>query len=202
MPGLALALLALYGTLALGFRAILQLQRTGSTGVIGVGGGVRSIEWLAGVLFELAIAFCIAAPILDLTEIADPIPALDGGFAHAAGIVLAVGGTIATVVAQWTMGDAWRVGIDHTERTELVTEGPFSLVRNPIFAAMVPTFVGIALLVPSIVAIAAVVALVVALELQVRLVEEPHLRQMHGPTYLDYAVRVGRFVPGIGRIHR
>ena len=200
MPGLALAFLALYGTLALGFRAILQLQRTGSTGVMGIGGKAGSIEWIAGVLFEVAIAICIAAPILDLTEVVDPVSALDGGLAHAAGIVLATGGTIATVAAQWAMGDAWRIGIDHSERTELVTSGPFSIVRNPIFAAVIPTFAGIALLVPSVVAIAGTLLLVVSIELQTRLVEEPHLRRMHGATYAGYAARVGRFIPGVGRL--
>jgi protein-S-isoprenylcysteine O-methyltransferase Ste14 len=200
MPALALTLLALYGTLALGLRAAVQLQRTGSTGVIGVSGRIGSIEWLAGVLFETALAICIAAPILDLTDHANPLSALNGGVAHAAGVLLAIGGTVGTVAAQWAMGDAWRVGVDHTERTELVTDGPFSIVRNPIFAAVIPTFTGIALLVPSIVAITGTLLLMVSLELQTRLVEEPHLRRMHGAAYVDYAARVGRFIPGLGRI--
>ena len=35
-------------------------------------------------------------------------------------------------------------------------------------------------------------------QLQVRLIEEPYLRQTHGSGYVDYASRVGRFVPGLG----
>jgi protein-S-isoprenylcysteine O-methyltransferase Ste14 len=44
--------------------------------------------------------------------------------------------------------------------------------------------------------------LVVALgmELHVRRVEEPYLHWAHGDAYRDYAARVGRFVPGVGRI--
>jgi protein-S-isoprenylcysteine O-methyltransferase Ste14 len=30
-------------------------------------------------------------------------------------------------------------------------------------------------------------------------VEEPYLRTTHGPAYADYASRVGRFIPGIGK---
>ena len=41
---------------------------------------------------------------------------------------------------------------------------------------------------------------VVALELQTRLVEEPYLRRVHGAAYEEYARRVGRFVPGVGRL--
>jgi protein-S-isoprenylcysteine O-methyltransferase Ste14 len=56
------------------------------------------------------------------------------------------------------------------------------------------------LLVPSWVAIAGLAGLVVALELQVRVVEEPYLLRTHGARYADYARRVGRFAPGVGRL--
>jgi protein-S-isoprenylcysteine O-methyltransferase Ste14 len=46
------------------------------------------------------------------------------------------------------------------------------------------------------------VAVVVALEIQVRLVEEPYRRRVHGDHYGDYAARTGRFVPLTGRFHR
>ena len=98
------------------------------------------------------------------------------------------------------MGTSWRIGVDPGERTELVTNGPFALVRNPIFAAMLPTALGLTLLVPSWIAIAGFVGLLVALELQVRVVEEPHLLRVHGASYASYAARVGRFVPGLGRL--
>jgi protein-S-isoprenylcysteine O-methyltransferase Ste14 len=37
-------------------------------------------------------------------------------------------------------------------------------------------------------------------ELQVRAVEEPYLRLVHGEAYAIYAANTGRFVPGIGRV--
>jgi protein-S-isoprenylcysteine O-methyltransferase Ste14 len=40
----------------------------------------------------------------------------------------------------------------------------------------------------------------VALELHVRLIEEPYLQRVHGAQYATYAARVGRFIPGIGRL--
>ncbi|MBA4192676.1 MAG: lactaldehyde reductase [Planctomycetaceae bacterium] len=45
---------------------------------------------------------------------------------------------------------------------------------------------------------AGLVLLVVAIELQVRGVEKPYLRAVHGQQYRDYTAAVGRFVPGIG----
>jgi protein-S-isoprenylcysteine O-methyltransferase Ste14 len=43
-------------------------------------------------------------------------------------------------------------------------------------------------------------ALVAALGMQVRYVEEPYLMRTHGRRYLAYASRVGRFVPGLGKL--
>jgi protein-S-isoprenylcysteine O-methyltransferase Ste14 len=38
-----------------------------------------------------------------------------------------------------SMGASWRIGVDPSERTDLVTGGAFALVRNPIFSAMLLT---------------------------------------------------------------
>ena len=84
-------------------------------------------------------------------------------------------GLAGTLLAQAAMGASWRIGVDTTESTELVTAGPFALVRNPIFSAMIPAFLGLALLVPNAAALAGFAALVVAVEVQVHLVEEPYL---------------------------
>ena len=200
MAELALILYGVYLALAFGLRTALQWRSTGSSGFHGVGGRPGSAEWLAGVGFVVALLLGAAAPALALADIAEPIEALDGAAAHAAGIVLAVVGIAMTLYAQIAMGESWRIGVDPEERTELVTHGPFGLVRNPIFSAMIPTGLGLALMVPSVVAAAGFIALVVALELQVRVVEEPYLVRAQGRHYLEYARRTGRFFPGVGRL--
>ena len=200
MAAWALGFYLLYLALAFGVRTAIQLRRTGSSGFSGISGRPGSAEWLGGVLFVVALVLGLLAPLLDLAGILDPIDPLDGEIGHAAGGGLFFGGLAATLVAQAAMGESWRIGVDESERTELVTDGPFSVVRNPIFAGMIPTSVGLALLVPNVVALLAVVALVLALEIQTRLVEEPYLLRAHGETYASYARRVGRFLPGIGRL--
>lgn len=200
MASLALILYVLYLALAFGLRTLIQLRRTGSTGFYGLGGRPGSAEWLAGIGFTLALLLGAAAPVLALLGLVAPIAALDVAAVHAVGLVLALAGIGVTFYAQVAMGTSWRIGVDEAERTELVTTGPFALVRNPIFAAMLPTGLGLALLVPSEVAFAGFAGLAVALELQVRVVEEPYLRRTHGAAYADYAARVGRFFPGLGRL--
>jgi protein-S-isoprenylcysteine O-methyltransferase Ste14 len=201
MATLALIFYAVYLALAFGLRTLIQVRQTGSTGFHGIGGRPGSPEWIAGVGFVLALVVGFAAPVLALLEVVEPIHALDTTGIHAIGIVLATLGIAATLYAQIAMGTSWRIGVDPTDQTALVTTGPFALVRNPIFAAMLPTALGLALLVPSWIALAGFAGLLLALELQVRRVEEPYLLRAHDSAYADYAARVGRFVPGVGRLH-
>jgi protein-S-isoprenylcysteine O-methyltransferase Ste14 len=201
MAWVALAGYLLYLILAFGVRTWLQIRSTGSSGFKGISGRPGSAENSAGLLFVLALVAGAAAPVLALTGAMPEIDALDGAAAHALGVVAFAVGLAGTLIAQIAMGSSWRIGVDPNEHTELVTSGPFALVRNPIFAAMLPTSLGLVLvlMVPNAVALIAFAALVVALELQVRIVEEPYLLRVHGDSYAGYAARVGRFMPGIGR---
>ena len=200
MAAVALVLYGVSLAITFGVRVALQLRRTGSTGLHGLPPEAGPWEWVAGGMFIAGLLMGGAAPILALLGILDPIPALDGPVGHVVGLVLAVGGIALTFSAQLAMGDSWRVGVDPEERTELVTGGPFRLVRNPIYSAMLPTVLGLVLMVPSALALAAIVTLFVGLELQVRLVEEPYLLRVHGNAYAAYAARVGRFVPSLGLV--
>lgn len=196
---LALGLYAVYMALAFGLRTWLQLRRTGQSGFKGIRGRPGSLEWTAGVLFVGALAVGVAAPVLDVADALEPVGALDSAGVRATGVAVFVVGLVATLHAQVAMGESWRIGVDEGERTALVTSGPFALVRNPIFAAMLPASLGLALLVPNVIALGGLAALWLALEIQVRLVEEPYLLRAHGNAYRQYSARVGRFVPGLGR---
>jgi protein-S-isoprenylcysteine O-methyltransferase Ste14 len=200
VPELALALYVLYLGLAFGLRTVAQIRATGSSGFSGITGKPGSAEWIGGVLFVVALVLGLLGPVADLAGVLEPVDSLDGEIGHAAGLGLFWGGLVTTLGAQFAMGESWRIGVDESERTEMVTTGPFSMVRNPIFTAMVPTAVGLALLVPNVVSIVGAVALIVALQIQVRLVEEPYLLRTHGDAYAEYAGHVGRFLPLLGRL--
>jgi protein-S-isoprenylcysteine O-methyltransferase Ste14 len=195
----AIVLYAVWFLLAFGLRTILQLRRTGDSGwrAGGLPGHAGSTEWWAGLLFVVALTIGLSAPIADLVGLE---PVEHAGWIRGAGVALACLGILLTFIAQVSMGDSWRIGVDESERTDLVIGGAFEIVRNPIFSAMFVTACGLALMVPNVIAIAGVVALVVALELQVRGVEEPYLLSVHGSRYASYAAAIGRFAPRLGRI--
>lgn len=194
----ALTLYLLWASLAFGWRTIDQHRRTGDSG-LRLHAQPNTPQWWSKIGFGIAILVGLAAPIAAVAGL-DNIAALDAEWLQIAGIALTVIGILLTVAAQYAMGESWRIGVDPSERTELVTEGAFRLVRNPIFSAMLITATGLAMIIPNVVSIIGLIALIAALETQVRLVEEPYLLTLHNDTYRLYARTAGRFAPGIGRL--
>ncbi|QSQ12904.1 methyltransferase family protein [Myxococcus landrumensis] len=152
--------------------------------------GVCMGVFILGVTAWSALYAALGAAALGVWPVPETVRWLGWG-AVAAGLVV-------VRVAQVQMGASWRIGIDR-EHTALVTDGLFSVVRNPIFAGMLWVMTGITVVTPSAWTWMAWADYVLLVSLQVRL-EEEHLLGLHGEVYRDYAARVGRFIPGVGRL--
>lgn len=81
---------------------------------------------------------------------------------------------------------------------ELVTTGIYAWVRHPIYTGLIIAAIGLASIGASPGHLGAAVALVVLFMIKSRLEERMLLAQYRG--YAPYAARVGRLVPGFGRI--
>jgi protein-S-isoprenylcysteine O-methyltransferase Ste14 len=198
----AFALLAyvLFAVVAFGWRTWLQVRRTGDTGFRGFP-RERGAGRTASLLFVLGLIVAPLAPLSVLLGRAEPFggPFAEPAAKLAGALCFALGFAL-TIAAQVQMGASWRIGVQEDEKTALVTHGVFAWVRNPIFTGMLLALVGMLLLVPGVLSLAALLCSFAGLELQVRAVEEPHLRCVQGEAYRAYAGRVGRFLPGIGRL--
>ncbi|MEY2442742.1 MAG: hypothetical protein QOJ46_2168 [bacterium] len=194
MAALTLSLCMAYAAALYGAGEVVQRRRTGSRGWARA---ATSTERIANRIVFAAWLLDLLGPALVLGGAIEPV--FDDAAAQAAGAL--VGGLSLTVAvgAQRTMGAAWRTGIDPGRPSELVTTGLFALVRNPVYTTMIGLSLGVALLVPTPAGALGVTVALVGLEIQTRLVEEPHLRALHGRPYERYVARVGRFLPGIGR---
>lgn len=182
VPPLTIAYIAT----AFGWRTWKQWRTTGDAGVrVGRDGSYE--ERIAGGLFASSVAAALTG---SLSRPRHPGPV------RSAGLALMVGGLSGTLIAQVDLGRSWRIGVDPDERTDLVTSGLFSVARNPIFTAMAAFSIGTALAQRNRIATLAGLSMVAAVETQVRLVEEPYLRTVHGEAYTNYCQRVGRFLPG------
>lgn len=196
-----LALFAAFVLLAGGVRIVIQRRRTGDAGIRQFAARPNTVQFWGHYGAAIGgLTTAVAAPIADLLGLA-PLGFLDHPVTRGLGVVLAGLGILATFVAQLAMGASWRIGVDTTEKTTLVTDGPFRVVRNPVLTAMGIAFLGLTLMVPNLVAVTGFLIMLIGNQVQARLVEEPYLRQLHGAAYTDYASRVGRFLPGLGRLH-
>jgi protein-S-isoprenylcysteine O-methyltransferase Ste14 len=85
--------------------------------------------------------------------------------------------------------------------SELVTDGPFRYVRNPMYLAGITLLLGVGLLYPTWRAKDLVLPLLLLGYFQVIVVriEEPALRRHFGTTYEEYCKRVPRWIPSPSR---
>ncbi len=97
------------------------------------------------------------------------------------------------IVAQIQMSDSWRVGIDKAAKTELKTNGLFSVSRNPVFLGMLVTIAGVFLIIPNALTLLAFVVLTLLFQVQVRL-EEEYLTKTHGEIYAAYCTKTSRWL--------
>jgi protein-S-isoprenylcysteine O-methyltransferase Ste14 len=174
-------------------RQLIQRWRTGDTGLRlrfeRAGGWAFGLQLVGGMC-------CFGAPV---TELLGFRPAFDVFWLRLTGAVVAAVAIGAVFAAQLWMGGSWRIGVDEAERTQLVTTGPFRLVRNPIYTAGLVVVAGQTLAVPNILAVIGFALVLAGIQVQVRLVEEPYLRRTHGTAYDAYAATVGRFFPKVRR---
>jgi protein-S-isoprenylcysteine O-methyltransferase Ste14 len=180
----------IYVGVALVGRSVLHRRRTGSS-------GFRVDRTTSAGL--VASAIIVAGHGLVVAGAAQSVGASGSRWARGAGGVVFLAGLGLVVWAQGAMGESWRVGVDPSERTALVTGGPFRVVRNPIFTGMALCLAGVALLGPSVLGAVGTLVFVLGAEVQVRLVEEPYLRTTQGSPFDDYTRGTGRFVPALGR---
>ena len=96
-------------------------------------------------------------------------------------------------VSQTQMGNSWRIGIDEESETELVTQGVFSLSRNPIFLGMKLNSLGFFLVIPNAITLVVLLLGVALIDVQVAL-EEEYLGKVHGDKYKVYFNNVRRWL--------
>lgn len=111
------------------------------------------------------------------------------------GSLLCLIGTAVTAISQYQMGKAWRIGVNESERTELVTHGWYAHVRNPIYSGLMIFTLGLLALIPHPYMLLGLIIGYLSIELQVRYVEEPYLIRLHGAVYEAYCRETNRYFP-------
>ena len=115
-----------------------------------------------------------------------------------AAIALGLVGVAFAVLGVIGLGPALTASPIPRENAPLVTAGVYGLMRSPIYAGLMTGGIALVLVGASAWHIVAWITLVGLLSMKTRW-EERMLVAEH-PDYRSYGTRVGRFVPGIGRL--
>lgn len=122
-----------------------------------------------------------------------PVFFLEAAGVQAMGASLLLLSLMWTAIAQFQMGNSWRIGLDNENRTDLVQHGLFSKSRNPVFLGMVSSLAGFFMLLPNALTFLVLITGCLLIQIQVRL-EEEFLTRQFGSIYKMYCARVRRFL--------
>jgi protein-S-isoprenylcysteine O-methyltransferase Ste14 len=175
----------------IGFGAILVIGKRGAA----KGAASRDVKSSAGFLLQcLAYGVCFAFPRRYFSPLAPGSPSAE--------IPLAALVIILTLVSVWfcfaaarALGKQWALMARVIEGHELIRSGPYAIVRNPIYLAMLGMLFATGLAVSRWPALAAaIVVFVIGTEIRIRS-EEGLLRANFGPKFEEYARAVPAFLP-------
>ena len=122
-----------------------------------------------------------------------PIWYLEKPILQIIGLIILFVALVWIAIAQHQMSNSWRIGIDEKHKTRLVTEGVFSISRNPIFLGMLSTLLGLFLVIPNAITFMVLITGFISVQIQVRL-EEEFLLKTHGEAYKNYSSKTKRWI--------
>lgn len=161
---------------------------------------VQPLERLMALVWVPLVLAWMTLPWLALSRIGGPLGL--PGFVHdplyaaarwaAAAIALAC---LAATIRCWArMGSNWRMAVTHEPGQVLITDGPFSRIRHPIYAFSILLMICTMVAVPTAPVLVLGVMHIALMAVKARN-EERHLRATYGSAYETYAARTGRFLP-------
>jgi protein-S-isoprenylcysteine O-methyltransferase Ste14 len=109
-------------------------------------------------------------------------------------LALALGCFGASIYCWRFMGNNWRMAIDPAIERRLIEDGPFAIVRHPIYSLSTLLMLCSVVILPTLPMFTAATVHVSLLLKKIRN-EEVFLRERFGPIYSEYCRRAGRLMP-------
>lgn len=150
---------------------------------------------LLHILPLLVAGILLAAPYASVALIGTRIvPSSRAGFWS--GALLCALGLLFTVWARVHLGRNWSGVVTLKQGHELVTHGPYAIVRHPIYSGLFLAFIGCALARGTVGGLLGLVVAFLALWRKLRF-EEAWMREQFGDAYTAYSKRVAAIIPFI-----
>jgi protein-S-isoprenylcysteine O-methyltransferase Ste14 len=112
------------------------------------------------------------------------------------GAAVTVAGLLFCVWARVTLGRNWSRSVTIKQGHELITAGPYALVRHPIYTGLLTGFAGTAIALGELRGVVAFVLIFASLWYKLRL-EERWMRTAFGEVYADYSRHTKALIPWV-----
>ena len=145
-----------------------------------------------------SLTFLIVIALLSIPRI--PLPWLyrqlwpSGIWSFGIGAIVTVGGLLFAVWARHYLGSNWSSAVTIKQGHELITTGPYALVRHPIYTGILTGFLGTAIALSQVRGVIGFVLIFFVLWAKLR-IEEEWMRSQFGETYATYADQTAMLVP-------
>jgi protein-S-isoprenylcysteine O-methyltransferase Ste14 len=110
------------------------------------------------------------------------------------GAAVTVGGLLFAVWAREHLGRNWSRSVTIKQDHELITTGPYTLLRHPIYTGILAGFLGLAIAVSEVRGFVVLVLFFLVFWAKFRM-EEQWMRSEFGETYAEYVHRTAALVP-------
>ena len=110
------------------------------------------------------------------------------------GAVVTLAGLLFAVWAREHLGSNWSRSVTIKQGHELITTGPYAVVRHPIYTGILTGFLGMAIAISQVRGFIVFVLICLVLWLKLRL-EEQWMRSQFGEVYATYAHRTAALLP-------
>jgi protein-S-isoprenylcysteine O-methyltransferase Ste14 len=187
-----LSIILLCSFFALFFTRIIMLKRRGIK--VFVFGKTDTSDFLL-VPFMLLLVYVAFASSLSLPfpEILIK-PLIERGLLAIIGILLGTAGVVGFAFSLKAFGDSFRVGIDDENPDKLITNGMFSISRNPIYVSFIFFFFGLMLVNMNIASIVMLFGFFIPIVHRQIIREEKFMKKHYGEQYVEYCERVRRYL--------
>jgi protein-S-isoprenylcysteine O-methyltransferase Ste14 len=154
----------------------------------------QAVVWRIGDIALLALAFTL---VLSSRLAVGPLGVrwlAENDAASLAGFAVTLAGAILTVWARLRLGRNWSGVVAVQADHELVSSGPYAVVRHPVYAGLLLALIGTAIATGEVGGLIGVGLAALGFGLRMRL-EEQYLTGLFGPAYVAYRRRVKAVVP-------
>lgn len=167
-------------------KIVIQKRQSIKTNQMGIGNKPKKVLLVERIMSIATVLTCVAGVCSIFLVKTYPNAAF-----RIVGIVTGIIAVVFFALATITMKTSWRVGIPK-EKTTLITQGIYSLSRNPAFVGFDLLYLSVCLMFFNIPLVLVSVWAGVMLHLQI-LQEEEHMQNMFGEEYEIYKMHTSRY---------